>query len=278
MKHILPASPNLALNESIYLLIRRFLTLPGTESRLKRILILSAFSCLLLASQFSSAQETLAGLTSNGGPEGKGTAFTIKTNGTGFAIAKGFADWGKSPTGGLIQGADGSYYGMTNGGGTFNNYGTIFKITSAGVLTVLRQLNFTTDGGYPYGDLTLGADGNFYGLTSAGGTNSYGTIFKITPTGIFTVLRHFGYATDGANPQGTMVLAADGNFYGITRRGGSTGYGTIFKLTPAGVYTVIKTLNGTTDGGYCYGSLAKASDGNFYGITYQGGTSVYGTI
>ena len=97
------------------------------------------------------------GLTSNGGPEGKGTAFTIKTNGTGFAIVKGFADWGKNPTGGLVQGADGSYYGMTNAGGSYNNYGTIFKITSAGELTVLRQLNYPIDGGYPYGDLTLGA-------------------------------------------------------------------------------------------------------------------------
>jgi uncharacterized repeat protein (TIGR03803 family) len=75
-----------------------------------------------------------------------------------------------------------------------------------------------------------------------------------------------------------MVLGADGNFYGITRIGGSFGYGTIFKMTPAGVYSVLKSLNGTTDGGYCYGSLAKASDGNFYGITYQGGSGSYGTI
>ena len=170
---------------------------------------------------------------------------------------------------------------MTKWGGTYGNYGTIFKITPTGALTVLHQFDFVKDGGYPYGSLTLGADGNFYGLTSAGGINSHGTIFKITPTGIFTVLRSFTYATDGADPLGTLVrktLAADGNFYGITRRGGSTGYGTIFKLTPSGVYTVLKTLNGTTDGGYCYGSIAKATDGNFYGITYRGGTFIHGTI
>ena len=277
MKHILPALPALELHESAYLLFRLTPAITRTEICLKRSFIL-AFFCLLLASQFSSAQETLVGLTSNGGPEGKGTAFTIKINGTGFTIAKGFADWGKNPTGGLIQGADGSYYGMAKWGGTFNNYGTIFKITSAGILTVLHQFNFTTDGANPFGDLTLGLDGNFYGLTSAGGINSHGTIFKITPAGIFTLLRSFLYASDGADPQGTLVRVADGNFYGITRRGGSTGWGTIFKVTPAGVYSVIKTLNGTTDGGYCYGSPAKATDGNFYGITYTGGTFNHGTV
>src|SRR5436190_22954342 len=107
MKPILLPSHFLELNESNCLLIRREPTLTRTGNRLKEILILLWFFCLFLSSKFSSAQETLAGLTSNGGPEGKGTAFTIKTNGTDFAIAKGFADWGKNRNGGLIQGADG---------------------------------------------------------------------------------------------------------------------------------------------------------------------------
>jgi uncharacterized repeat protein (TIGR03803 family) len=278
MKSILFPSHYLKLNESNCLSIRREPTITRTGNRFKEILIVLWFFCLLLFSKFSSAQETLVGLTSNGGPEGKGTAFSIKTNGTGFAIAKSFADWGKNPTGGLVQGPDGNYYGMTKWGGAFNNYGTIFKITSTGILTVLHQFNFTTDGAYPYGDLTLGGDGNFYGLTSAGGINNHGTIFKITPVGIFTLLRAFTYATDGGDPQGTLALAVDGNFYGITRRGGSTGWGTIFKYSSAGVYSVIKTLNGTTDGGYCYGSITNAKDSNFYGITYGGGTFNHGTI
>ena len=112
MKPILPASPALQLHQSTYLLIRREPTLTISGNRLKEILILLWFFCLLLSSKFSSAQETLVGLTSNGGPEGKGTAFSIKTNGTGFAIAKSFADWGKNPTGGLVQGPDGNYYGL----------------------------------------------------------------------------------------------------------------------------------------------------------------------
>src|SRR3954465_3120727 len=95
---------------------------------------------LFITTSIAQAQDVLVGLTSNGGPEGKGTAFSIKTNGTSFSIVKGFPDWGKNPNGDLVQGADGSFYGMTSRGGAFNEYGTIFKISAAGVVTVLRQL------------------------------------------------------------------------------------------------------------------------------------------
>ncbi len=227
------------------------------------------------------AQETLMALTSNGGTEGKGTVFTFKTNATAFTIVKALPDWGKNlastSNGNVVKGNDGNFYGMTYFGGTFN-FGTIYKITPAGTLTLLRHFNSLTDGANPCGSLTLGTDGNFYGLTSSGGTSSYGTIFKITPAGVFTVLRHLGIAADGGNPQGSLVLGNDGNFYGITRRGGSTGYGTIFKVTPSGTYTVLRSLANATDGGTCYGSLAKGSDGNFYGITSSGGSFTNGTV
>ena len=122
----------------------------------------------------SKAQDIFLGLTSNGGPQGRGTAFSIKSNGTAFSIVKGFADWGKNPNGDLLQGDDGNFYGMTYTGGTYT-YGTIFKVTPAGVITILRQLNAATEGANPYGELIKGGDGNFYGMTSYGGTNSYGS-------------------------------------------------------------------------------------------------------
>src|SRR6478735_1447086 len=222
------------------------------------------------------AQDVFLGLTSNGGPGGRGTAFSIKSNGTNFAITKAFADWGKTPNGDLFLNTDGDFYGMTYTGGTYT-YGSIFKVTSAGVITILRQLNYATDGANPYGELTKGNDGNFYGMCSAGGTNGAGTIFKITPTGIFTVLRHLSSA-DGSNPHGHLVLAPDGNFYGATYAGGAFGYGTIFKITAAGTLTVLHSLSSATDGANCYGSLVRGSDGLFYGITYGGGTNGMGTI
>ena len=175
----------------------------------------------LLIMHVAKAQDVFTGLTSNGGPEGKGTAFSIKSNGTGFSIIKGFADWGNTPNGDLFRNSDGNFYGMTSAGGTFNtNSGTIFKMTSSGVITVLRQLDYANDGGYPQGELIKGNDGNLYGMTNSGGTNTYGTIFRITTAGVYTVLRAFSYS-DGANPYGHLVLGKDGNFYGITRSGGT---------------------------------------------------------
>ena len=248
-----------------------------TKLRLKRTFLFLNILFFILLSFNVQAQETLMGATSNGGTQGKGTLFSIRTNAASFAVVRAFSDWGKNPSGNLVRGNDGNYYGMTFSGGTFG-FGTIFRITPTGSLTILRHLNSLTDGANPFGSLTLGVDGNFYGLTSSGGTNSYGVIFKITSAGVFSVLRHLSITADGGNPQGNLVAGTDGNFYGITRRGGSSGFGTIFKITPAGIYTVIKTLINATDGGTCYGSLANSPDGNFYGITSTGGTFSNGTI
>jgi len=92
-----------------------------------------------------------------------------------------------------------------------NNAGTIFKITPAKVYTVLRHLTQSTDGSNPKGSLVQHSNGNFYGMTSAGGTNNLGTIFKITSNGTYTVLRNFTMATDGGNPFGSLMLAPVNN-------------------------------------------------------------------
>ena len=241
----------------------------------KDFMFLNVLLFMMLATGLKG-QETLIGLTSNGGTEGRGTVFNIKTNATAFAIVKAFPDWGKTPWGDLLKGDDGNFYGMTSSGGTFN-YGTIFKATPTGIVTVLRHLNYATDGANPYGELIKGADGNFYGLTNVGGTSGYGTIFKITPAGTFTVIKHL-VSANGSNPRGHLVIGADGNFYGATYAGGANGYGTIFKMTPAGILTVLHSLSSAADGANCYGSLVKGSDNNFYGTTNGGGTTGQGTI
>src|SRR5438477_2243090 len=108
----------------------------------KHFLFLNAWFLIML-SFGANAQETLVGLTSNGGLQGKGTVFSFKTNATAFTIIKAFPEWGKNPWGDLLKGADGNFYGMTSVGGTFN-YGTIFKATPTGVITILHQLNYAT--------------------------------------------------------------------------------------------------------------------------------------
>ena len=248
----------------------------GNSANRYRLFVVTTF--LLLLSTSLWAQDVLMGLTSNGGPEGKGTAFSFKTDTKAFTVIKGFADWGNNPVSDLVRASDGQLYGMTPRGGTFD-YGTLFRISPSGDMTILKHFNGQSDGGYPNGSLIQAKDGWLYGMTTTASSGYYGTIFKISPfTGQFIVVKMLAVNTDGGRPNGHLVQANDGNFYGITRSGGSTGYGTIFKLTTGGSYSVLKTLNGPTDGWECYGSLMQASDGDFYGMTRRGGTYDYGVI
>ena len=75
-----------------------------------------------------------------------------------------------------------------------------------------------------------------------------------------------------------MIQGSDGNFYGTTYFGGSHGFGTVFKVTPSGTETVLYSFAGGSDGEHPYAGVIQGSDGNFYGTTYQGGASGYGTV
>ena len=188
---------------------------------------------------------------------------------------------GASPNAGLVEGTDGNLYGDTPGGGT-SNMGTIFRITPAGSETVLyRFAGQPADGASPFqSGLVLGRDGNFYGTANNGGAyGNQGTVFRITPDGVETVLWSFGNGNDGANPNIGLIQASDGNFYGTTTLGGANGAGTIFRITPAGVETVLWSFaNSTSDGSYPYSGLTEGSDGNFYGVAGSGGTSGSGVF
>ncbi len=140
-----------------------------------------------------------------------------------------------------------------------------------------------TDGNSPALELAKGNDGNFYGMTSAGGANGLGTIFKITPAGSLTTLVSFTGTTGaflGSAPHGVLALGSDGNFYGTTGAGGALNLGTAFKVTPAGVFTTLVTFTGTivSSLGSDPRGVILGSDGNFYGVTESGGTANVGTI
>ena len=192
---------------------------------------------------------------------------------------------GTNPHAVLVQATNGNFYGTTSFGGAYGN-GTVFKITPAGTITTLHSFcatynsqGYCSDGGQTSAGLVQAGDGNFYGTTDGEGDNGEGTVFKITPGGTLTTLYSFGSpATDGGFPKGGLVQATDGNFYGTTSGFGANGYGTIFEITPAGTETTLHNFVLTADGGYPQAGLVLATDGNFYGTTYSGGTKGDGTV
>jgi uncharacterized repeat protein (TIGR03803 family) len=193
---------------------------------------------------------------------------------------------GSSIYGGLLQATDGNLYGLTFQGG-LNGWGTIFRITPIGSLKTLYSFSYgATDGYNPNGFLVQSIGGNFYGTTRYGGVNEGGTVFTVSPNGILTTIYSFcsqgGYSClDGYYPYAGLVQATDGNFYGTTQTGGANGYGTVFKITHSGTLTTLHSfclLQGCPDGDSPESSLVEASDGNFYGTTYRGGSNDGGTV
>jgi uncharacterized repeat protein (TIGR03803 family) len=141
------------------------------------------------------------------------------------------------------------------------------------------------DGYYPLAGLVQATNGGLYGTTSGGGTDSAGTIFKITPGGTLTTLYSFcpqTNCTDGAGPQAGLVQAANGDLYGTTIGGGANDDGTIFKITPGGTLTTLYSFCSQTncaDGANPWAGLVQAANGDLYGTTQSGGANVYyGTV
>jgi uncharacterized repeat protein (TIGR03803 family) len=216
------------------------------------------------------------GTTSLGGSTDLGVIFKITPAGV-LTVLHTFASGdGITPYAPPIQAADGNFYGTTAFGGALG-YGTVYKMTPAGAYKILHSFDLT-NGSRPFGPLVQGKDGNFYGTAFGGvGNNRYGMVFKVTGAGKFTILHAFNL-TDGANPYAGLALGKDGNFYGTTFNGGSVGYGNVFKITPAGVLTALHSFTPATDGGTPFSGLVQATDGNFYGVGYLGGSSNHGTI
>jgi uncharacterized repeat protein (TIGR03803 family) len=179
----------------------------------------------------------------------------------------------------LIQASDGNFYGVTSYGGANLNAGAIVRVTPSGDEVVLYSFTGGADGAVPYGPLIQASDGNLYGMTSSGGAQGRGVVFKITLSGTETVLHSFAAGgTDGENPVGGLIQATDGNFYGMTPLGGTENSGVIFRIDSSGNETILWDFGGSPDGETPYGSLLQASDGNLYGVTSFGGTLGVGCI
>jgi uncharacterized repeat protein (TIGR03803 family) len=232
----------------------------------------------------------LYGVTEDGGSGGCGvgcgTVFKVDKLGKTTVLYEftGGADGG-TPSGSLIEGADGNLYGTTAGGGDLSGCfttgcGVVFKLDRFGRETVLYTFSGQADGANPSGDLVRDAEGNLYGTAAEGGdTSCYlgcGTAFKLNSTGEFTVLHSFTAGAGGSGPTAGLIRDVKGNLYGTTAGGGRfstcpAGCGTVFKLDATGRQTVLYRFKGGRDGVDPVPSLIRDAKGNLYGTTSGGG-------
>jgi uncharacterized repeat protein (TIGR03803 family) len=211
--------------------------------------------------------------------EAQGTVFKINRDGTGFETLRDFHDPTPArPSAALVQGAGGTLYGTTVWGGT-SSYGTVFEISPDGTgFDTLHDFSRKKKGIYPWGGLVETAAGVLYGTTSWGGTADQGTVFKINPDGPrFVKLHDFDYPTL-AIPSAALVEGSDGALYGATFSGGTSNYGTLFKISPDGTgFEIVHEFDGV-NGADPYAGLVEGADGTLYGTTGSGGRSHYGTV
>ena len=189
---------------------------------------------------------------------------------------------GMIPTGGVARDSAGNMYGTTYNGDTGKalcgnpvGCGTVYKITSSGVGTVLYNFTGGTDGAFPNSGVIRDSAGNLYGTAVGGGTTGCGVVFKLNAAGTETVLYNFQCGDDGQAP-GALIRDSAGNFYGTTQ--GGIFSGTVFKLDTSGVKTTLHSFTGPPDGTGPVGSLIRDSAGNLYGATQDGGTGQCGSI
>jgi uncharacterized repeat protein (TIGR03803 family) len=229
------------------------------------------------------------GTTFYGGAHGYGALFRLDNTGQ-ESIVYSFAgppDAG-NPAGNLVRDAAGNIYGATVWGGVSNS-GAVFKVDATGQESVLYSFQGgSVDGANPEGGVIEDSAGNLYGTTAGGGSflgcanYGCGIVFKIDASGNETMLYGFTGDTqsggiDGANPWSTLLRDAIGNLYGTTTLGGTSGFGTIFKVDSSGNETLLHNFAGA-EGAYPYAGLIADTSMNLYGTAYEGGTSHVGTI
>jgi uncharacterized repeat protein (TIGR03803 family) len=220
--------------------------------------------------------------SAQGGTNSLGALFKVTPKGVLSVLFNFNGSNGSYPSVNLLRDKAGNIYGTTLMGGTdntdcFSGCGSVFKLIPAGKLTVLHS--FTGGEAYPSA-LTLDAAGNLYGFSFVLSSSPNGSVFKITPAGTFSRLYEFcslANCADGSGPNIALIVGKDGNFYGTTGSGGEFGFGTVFKLTPAGEESVVYNFTEGADGATPVSGLTEDTAGNMYGVTYAGGTSAPNT-
>ena len=153
-------------------------------------------------------------------------------------------NYGYNPFGGLVQTKDGNFYGTALFGGATDD-GTVFRMATNGAVSLVHSFRYSTDGSTPYAMLTLGTNGSLYGANYQGGSQGYGTLFRMTTNGLTTVIASVNYDTSGGYPVAGLVQGLDGNYYGPTLEGGLSGYGTMFRVTSGNAFSTLRSFTCT---------------------------------
>jgi uncharacterized repeat protein (TIGR03803 family) len=214
------------------------------------------------------------GTTFDGGSTGNGVLFKLSPTGlyTSLHEFAGGSD-GALPVAPPIQASDSNFYGTTSGTGGAS---TVYRYETNGTFTTILNLS-NTQGQYAAAPLIQGTDGNLYGTAEEGGNafpDGCGTIFKLSTSGEILWTYAFPCGAGGVFPEGPLVQASDGNFYGTTESGGGDRGiqpGTVFRLSQSGVVTTLYDFTNLTDGSAPIGGLTQGTDGNLYGTTSGGG-------
>jgi uncharacterized repeat protein (TIGR03803 family) len=243
------------------------------------------------------AKGNIYGTTQSGGTNGTGTVYELsKRSGVWkekviYNFSATGAD-GISPSAGMTIAPDGTMYSTTPDGGAYSG-GVIFslkKTVKGWKQTVIHNINYPSEGGFPYEGLMRDTAGNLYGVAPAGGAGQQGVVYRLSQTKqgwVDTVL----YSFTGQNGDGSglywidLISDATGNIYGATSFGGTNGTGTVWEL----VYSKTKKsysesilyefgASGSGDGNNPYGGLAMDSKGNLYGTALNGGSSNLGAF
>ena len=236
---------------------------------MKHGLMSAPFKCVL---EFA----VVLGLLAIATPGAQAQTFSLVYNFTGGSD-------GGIPLAGFTFDDAGDLYGTGSYGGP-GGYGVVFKVNQIGKETVLHGFSGGADGASPQASLVMDALGNLYGTTIAGGASGMGTVFKITKKGYESVLYSFAGSTDGASPIAALIIDKVGNLYGTTTAGGSTGNGTVFRMSPpkqkGGKWTekVLYSFGQGTDGATPVAGVTLDAKHNLYGTTSAGGSYGYGTV
>lgn len=240
----------------------------------------------------------LYGTAAYGGLWGFGTIYKVKSipdasGNYAYTVLHHFNNYvgeGYYPQGGLFKAADGALYGATSAGGVFGA-GTLFKCTTAGVVTVIHNFRGSIEGSGTYQKLVqgVGTDKNLYGCLFSGGAGGHGSVYKCSTTGTTFQILHYFTNPDGSNPACQLTVEKDPvtlntkALYGGSYAGGSHGYGTLFKIVPgttplSTTFTKLFDLDYTTGGYIYFGGQMQLIGAGLFGVTAFGGTSGNGVI